>query len=52
MAKSRFSARKKPKRKRTPKPRTGSGQRSNAWRAYVGSSGGGRYVPSNAPLPD
>jgi hypothetical protein len=51
MAKSKFSTRKKPKRKRTPKPRTGGG-RGNAWRKYVASSGGGRYVPSNEPIPD
>jgi hypothetical protein len=49
MAKSKFSGKKPRKRKRTPKPRTG-GQRSNAWRQYVG--GGGGYRVSNAPLPD
>jgi hypothetical protein len=43
MAKSKFSATKKKKAKRSPRSRRGgSGKKSNAWRAYV----------SNAPLPD
>jgi hypothetical protein len=42
-------AKKRTKRKRST---SGGGKRGNAWRAYVGSSGGGRYVPSNEPLPD
>jgi hypothetical protein len=55
MAKSKFTnAAKKPRRKRTPKTSGGSGKRSNAWRQYTGGGhgGGGRYVPSNEPLPD
>jgi hypothetical protein len=58
MAKSRFTAAKesKPRRKkRTPKSSGGSARKgSNAWVAYVGSAGGsgGRYIPSNEPLPD
>jgi hypothetical protein len=52
MAKSKFSAGKKtkPKRKRTPRQRTGG--RGNAWKQYIGGGGGGRYTPSDEPLPD
>jgi hypothetical protein len=51
MAKSKFSGTRKPRKKRTPKPRTGGGRKGgNAWRAYVG--GGRGHTVSNAPLPD
>lgn len=47
--KVKFSAR--PKAPKTSKASGKGGGNSNAWRAYTGK-GGGRYVPSNAPLPD
>jgi hypothetical protein len=55
MAKSRFSGSTKKKTrsggKRSRKSSGGSGKKSNAWRAYTGG-GGGKYVPSNEPIPD
>ncbi len=50
---ARFSPTTKAKKKRKRKRSTStSGRKSNAWRAYVGGGGGGRYTPSNEPLPD
>jgi hypothetical protein len=53
MAKSKFGASAKKKGrtggKRSRKSSGSGGRKSNAWRAYTG---GGRYTPSNEPLPD
>lgn len=49
MAKSKFTAKaartKRTKKPSAKKPRTSTGQRSNAWRGYVGGG------VSNAPIP-
>jgi hypothetical protein len=49
MAKSRFSTKTKKVKKAKKTRGSGGGKKSNAWRAYTS---GGKYTPSNAPLPD